>query len=378
VLDIASGPDLLRLLAVPFFGYVAWLDIRTRRVSNRTWLPLVALAVALLVWDLLRVTTGDVDPVVRQNFLVRTAISIGFVVPLAYLFWRIGGFGGADAKAFFVVALLFPVFPSYELWRWSLGPETLGWLFDPLPGATYRGTLPMVQTTVGVFSITILSNTVVMGALYPVGLAARNAAVGYFSPGMFVAKPVRWDAVTDEYGTLLRLSDRSMRESLSVSGLGAYFSFRGLDLDALRMYLRWRDVSLVQLREHPERYRHPASLPAEPGHPGDGSIPVDGWESTAGDDPDASEISTPGEMPVEESSIEDPWGAEAFLADIEGSAYGTSPEALREALDALVAEDVVWISPGIPFLVPLFVGLVLAFVYGDVLFALFEALGLAA
>jgi len=44
-------------------------------------------------------------------------------------------------------------------------------------------------------------------------------------------------------------------------------------------------------------------------------------------------------------------------------------------LETLADDDVVWISPGIPFLVPLFVGLTLAFVYGDLLFAMFRALG---
>jgi preflagellin peptidase FlaK len=73
----------------------------------------------------------------------------------------------------------------------------------------------------------------------------------------------------------------------------------------------------------------------------------------------------------------DPWGAERFLDDIEGSAYGTDAETLREALELLADADEVWISPGIPFLVPMFVGLLTALVYGDVLFSLLLALGLA-
>jgi preflagellin peptidase FlaK len=382
VLDIASGPDTLRLLAIPFFGYVAWLDIRTRRVPNRTWIPLALLAVVLLVWDVARVMTGDVDPVVQQNFYIQTLISVGFVVPLAYVFWLIGGFGGADAKAFFVVALLFPTYPSYELWRWSLDGGPVSWLLGLLPGATYFGTLPMVEPSLGVFSITILSNTVVMGALYPVALAARNVTVGYFSPGMFVAKPVRWNRATEEYGTLLQMPDRSLGESLSLSGLAAYFSFRGVDLDALRMYLRWRGLSLAELREEPDRYRNPASLPPDPNLPGDGAIPVEGWADA--DHPDEAEMTATAFGDAEPwapethlvATGEDPWGAAAFLDHIEGSAYGTSPATLREGLETLADDDVVWISPGIPFLVPLFVGLVLAFVYGDVLFAMFRALGI--
>ena len=39
----ASIPDLLRLVAVPAFAWVAYRDIETRRVPNRTWYPLPAL-----------------------------------------------------------------------------------------------------------------------------------------------------------------------------------------------------------------------------------------------------------------------------------------------------------------------------------------------
>ncbi len=376
--EFAGGPDALRLLAIPFFAYVAWLDIRTRRVPNRTWLPLAALALALLAWDILRVTTGDADPVTRQNFYVRLAISVGFVVPLAYIFWWVGGFGGADAKAFFVVAVLFPAYPVY-----TVGDETLVWLFEAVPGARYLGTLPLVEPSVGVFSLTILSNTVVIGALYPVGLAARNAAVGYISPGMLVAKPVRWDRATEEYGSLLQMPDRSLRGSLSPSGLSAYLSVRGLDLDALRMYLRWRGLSLTDLREQPDRHRNPASLPPDPNDPGDGAVPMDGWPDTADRDGTDSETTAVAFGDAEPwapethltAKADDPWGAAAFLDQLEGSAYGTSPAALREGLDALADDDVVWISPGIPFLVPMFVGIVLAFVYGDLLFGLFRVLG---
>jgi preflagellin peptidase FlaK len=70
------------------------------------------------------------------------------------------------------------------------------------------------------------------------------------------------------------------------------------------------------------------------------------------------------------------WGAEAFLEDIDGTAYGTTPTKLRGGLDVVAHEDEVWITPGIPFIVPMFVGLVLALTYGDVLFVLLQAAGL--
>ena len=351
-LSVASGPDLLRLLALPYFGYVAWRDIRTRRIPNRLWLPLAGLAAVLLIWELLAL--GGASSLERQQFLLRVAISVGFVVPLAYAFWWIGGFGGADAKAFFVIAVLFPTFPTYDVS--GLGLEIVE-------------TVPVVETAIGVFSLTILANAVLAGAAYPLGLAVKNAATGYRSPGMFVATPIAWNQATERYGSLLEFPNRRLRDDLSPSGLRAYFSWQRLDLDALRMYLAWRGSSLGELRAAPARYRDPNSLPAEPNPPGDGSIVADGGSG------DAEGRTVPAAGDAEE--YDDPWGAEAFLDSIDGSAYGTTPEQLREGLETLTSEEVVWISPGIPFLVPLFAGLALSFTYGDALFALLAAVGAA-
>ena len=96
---LGSIPDLLRLLAVPVFGWAAYRDIETRRVPNRTWAPLVVLAVLVLFWDTFAVVNGGVvgrspDPAADPFFFLQVAISLGFVAPLAYGFWLIGGFCG--------------------------------------------------------------------------------------------------------------------------------------------------------------------------------------------------------------------------------------------------------------------------------------------
>jgi preflagellin peptidase FlaK len=331
---IGSTPDLLRLLAVPVFGWTAYRDIKTRRVPNKTWLPLAVLAVILLCWDTYAVVTG---PTSGHRFFIQVALSLGLVAPLAYGFWLIGGFGGADAKAFILIAVLFPVYPTYYL-----------------AGVA----LPLAPSRVGVFSLTILSNTVLAGVVYPLGVGVSNLARGRFALAMFVGKPVAVERVTEAYGRLLETPDG--------------FTRAGLDLDALRMYLQWRGGSLAGLRADPDTYRHPESLPEEPNPPGDGSFVTDGGEPSNARR-GSPEHSSDGSAPPESSA--DPWGAEQFLDDIDGSAYGTDPETLRAALELLADADEVWVSPGIPFLVPMFAGLVTALVYGDVLYTLLTAIG---
>ncbi|MFB6222096.1 MAG: A24 family peptidase C-terminal domain-containing protein [Haloarcula sp.] len=341
---LGSIPDLLRLVAVPVFGWAAYRDVKTRRVPNRTWAPLAVLAVVLMLWDAYTVWAGPTT-VGQRLFFIRIVISLGFVIPLSYGFWLIGGFGGADAKAFMLVAVLFPVYPVYYL-----------------PSVA----LPLQQTAIGVFSLTVLSNTVLAGIAYPLGVAARNVTRGRLSLAMFIGRPVSVDSITEEYGRLLESPDGFDRD--------------GVDLDALRMYLRWRGCTLGDIRSDPTRHRLPTSLPANPNDPGDGSLATDGGDPVTGNEvtnPTATDDATAASPKADLDAVDDPWGAERFLDDIDHSAYGTSPDQLRDGLEVLITSDEVWISPGIPFLVPMFVGLVVSLTYGDVLFSLLQAVGLA-
>ncbi len=315
----ASVPDLIRLVAVPAFGYAAWTDLRTRRVTNRLWPPLVVLGLVLLGVE----GWGRVPPatVGDRLFLIRAAASVGILVPLSYLLWRVGGFGGADAKAFITVGVLLPTYPAYFL-----------------PGLA----LPVVRTATGLFSLTVVTNAVLVGAAYPLAVGARNAVDGVFAPTMFLARRVPVEELGERHGRLFEAPDGQTR--------------RGLDLDALRMYLRWRGTTLSALRSDPAGHRDPSSV-GETAAVGDGG--VDG-------------------PPVTDGGVtgDDPWAAGRF-ADEVGEPYGATPETLRDGLWVVSDPDreAVWVSPGIPFVVPTFVGLVVALTYGDLLFGLLAAVG---
>jgi preflagellin peptidase FlaK len=345
--SLGSTPDLLRLLAVPVLGWAAWRDLRTRRVPNRTWLPLLALALVTLVWDARLVAAGPAYGL--SVFLVRLGLSVGLLVPLAYGFWRLGAFGGADAKAFMLLALLFPAYPVYYL-----------------PGVA----LPLVRTVLGVFSLTVLTDTVLLGLAYPLALGSRNLLAGRFTPVAFVGLPVPWRDLESTAGRMLETP--------------AGYTRGGLDLDALRMYLRWRGLDLAALRADPS-LRNPATLPEDPHPPTDGAVQADGGAPESGPASVGGRERAPGTanasdapgVPDASGDDGDPWGAAAFLEDVDHDAYGTTPEQLRTGLDLATERETVWVSPGIPFLVPLFLGLLVALTYGDLLFALLRAVGLA-
>nr|WP_254538166.1 A24 family peptidase C-terminal domain-containing protein [Halomarina sp. BCD28] len=338
---VATVPDLLRLLAVPTFAWAAYRDLQSRRVANLTWVPLLVVGLLTLAWDVWAVL--DAPAFARRLFLIRAVVSLGVVAPLGYLFWRIGGFGGADAKALITLAVVFPTTPAYYL-PWA--------------------TLPLASSRLGVLSLTVLTNTVLVGLAFPLALGVRNALAGHRSPTMFVGKRVESASIEREYGRLLDPD----------GGL----SRGGLDLDALRMYLRWRGTSLAALRATPDAHRDPASIDRTHA-PGDGVVDPPRDVAAGGGRPvsDGGAGDGPPYPAVRRVVHDDPWGAAAFLASIDGDAYGTTPDDLREGLDALVDRDSVWLTPGLPFIVPMFVGLVVGLVLGDLLFLTLAVLGFA-
>jgi preflagellin peptidase FlaK len=367
MLGLAAGPDLLRLLVLPVFGWAAWRDVVSRRVPNEAWYPVVAVGVAALAWEWVAPPAPD------RLYLVRVAFSLGFVAPLSYLFWRVGGFGGADAKALMALSLCLPTYPTFYL----------PWV-----------ALPLRPSALGVFSLTVVTNAVLVALAYPLALGARNAVGGDWHRAMLLGRRVPATALSTAHGRLFETPEGATR--------------RGLDLDALRMYLRWRGTTLDALRADPERHRRAA--PTRTYRPGDGAVDddagpdggtasvgvggasaagrdgrvgVDGEGRAAGADGLAeSTAAVDGDGPdspaaaVDGDGLDDPWAAERFLAEA-GDAYGTTPETLREGLALVSRRDELWVSPGIPFLLPTFVGLCLGLTYGDLLVGFLVAVGAA-
>lgn len=385
---VASVPDLLRLLFVPVFAWAAYRDVQTRRLPNRLWPPLALLGLLTLAWDaVVRFPFAGYDD---RVFLIRVGFALVFLLPFSYVAYLLRAFGGADAKAMMVLALGFPITPEY-----ALPTELVAAVPPSVATALPRLSLPLYPSVLGVVAMSTLTNAVLVALLFVLGLALRNAVAGRVSLAMFVGWPTSVDDIPERYGTLLD-TDGPLPSS-------------GLDLDALRMYLRWRGCSLADLRSDPARFRDPESV-GETFAPTDGAVhrretPVrdGGGDPTATDAVDADDGTTdaaaadaddewagtgfvssktrqaesgdPAETD-ESESVHDPWAAEAFLDDVDGSAYGTTPESLREGLQTVAGQQRVWVSPGLPFVVPLFGGLLVALTYGDALTVLLQALGI--
>lgn len=179
---------------------------------------------------------------------------------------------------------------------------------------TPLGDFPLVVPEAPVFVLSVLGNTVVVGLAYPAKLLAENvSARNTQNPGLaLLGKRVETEDLHREFGRVI-----GGDETASVRRSGVFSDGGVSNIEFVRDYLEWRGIdSLTGVRGDDLRL--------------EGFVEETAWES---------------------DNIEQ------------------DEKQLRE----IARQDAVWISPGIPFVVPMFVGLVIALTYGDVLFALMRA-----
>lgn len=121
------------VLCLSFLIYASWSDYKTREVSNKVWVTFGPVALALTGSQFLVFSTQPFELII--TYVLSFAITSGLALAVFY----VGGFGGADAKAFMCIALALPIYPHSLL-------VPAGFV-SPL------------------FPITIFTNSVLLGAL---------------------------------------------------------------------------------------------------------------------------------------------------------------------------------------------------------------------
>lgn len=328
-----------RLLTLPVLAYVTYRDVRTRRVPRRIWVLLLGVALILLAASIVTAST----PSARSQLIIITTASLVLALVLAVPMALSSSLGTADALAFITIALLFPTIPYLEAGGFSL-PTT------PSP--------PL-------FFLAVLSNTVLVTLAYPSLLLLGNLRHGQLSSRLLTGRPYAWTDVLNQYGRLFTPENRVVAT--------------GIDLDALRKYLQWRNATLAEIRADRTRYRHPDTVPTTTTTIGEGTVDTNQDLTGALDAPTGeNDVHGDGGATLSETTAptRDPWGAATFITSVDTDLYGATPNQLRTALDQLAdaSTQTVWVSPGIPLLLPLFIGLLLAIFVGDLRVALLAAL----
>ncbi len=148
--------DILKILfCTPFLIYSCYSDIKTRRVTNKLWVIMLAGGSFFVLYDTYR---GGLA------YLPRLLIPAGLIFVFVYVLFQIGTFGGADAKSLIVLSILLPAYPKIYI---------------------YGVNFPLNKPLIDLFSFGIFGNAVLLTVVVPLGLAVYNLA----SMGLHIDKP---------------------------------------------------------------------------------------------------------------------------------------------------------------------------------------------
>lgn len=146
--EILNSLNLARILicsAVLLYSCVT--DWHTRRAPNMLWYVLGGAGLAM---GLLELWLRDFD-----YFLIfYLMVGVIFIYTFVYLLFRMGAFGGADAKSLIAIAIMFPLYP--ELYISGVHLPLFNNIHSP------------------VFSLSVLGNAVVVTLVVPIKVFLRN------------------------------------------------------------------------------------------------------------------------------------------------------------------------------------------------------------
>jgi len=120
------------------------LDLKERRIPDTLWKKLLAIMLPLMAIELtIRVRGVEILPLFQ----------ILIVFSIAYLLFRSNAFGGADAKAFMLLAIIFPFYPKFACF--------------PIAGDAW-----------GMFALSTLTNTILIAPVYLIYLLILKSNPG--------------------------------------------------------------------------------------------------------------------------------------------------------------------------------------------------------
>jgi len=140
--------DIYRLVfSLLILAYACYSDIKRRRVSNIVWLVMMGVGIAF---------AGYYTIEQGMSFLIPLFFSATITGAASYIFFRLGLFGAADAKALICIAVLFPTQPGFTILSHHF----------PLLGISMPVFFP--------FALIVLLNAAVLALAVPISLFFRN------------------------------------------------------------------------------------------------------------------------------------------------------------------------------------------------------------
>lgn len=291
--------------------YASYTDIQSRRVSDNVWVPGLIVGLLIIGYEF-----ATKDPYVIATEAV---VSLAVVGVISYLLYRYRIFYGADYKAFIFIAVLMPVSPEIldlPFYNYDLGSVDPRLLIDG-GASSYLADLNAHLAT-QLFGFTVLVNSSLFGFVYFLLNIYHNVRDGNFT----IKKPLRSTCarkisssdITDTHVQVIKPS-----ESDSYLGRGVEFiknGIQGVSSEFYSDYLEWhRD----------QKFNSPSDSLSD----------------------------------IEEFEIE------AFAEDSEDWIIDNPEKDKQKAMLVLDNEEV-WVTPGIPYIVPITLGVISAIVLGNI------------
>ncbi len=137
--------EILKILfCAPFLLYACYSDIKKRSVTNDVWLIMLAGSIFFILYD---VSNYGI------SYLLTLFISAGFIFIIVYIPFKIGAFGGADAKSLIVLSIILPAYPGFQAFGYAL---------------------PLNKPLVDLFALSVFGNAALLTIIVPIGLAVFN------------------------------------------------------------------------------------------------------------------------------------------------------------------------------------------------------------
>lgn len=127
MLEIVSPDGLRVILAIAMLGIACASDVKKREISDIIWIVFGAIGVSLIPFS---------ENITEE--LLKIGIAM-IVAPIAIIIWRFGLFGGADAFALIVLAVLVP---NFSLVQGTMTP------FTALTNAVLLSIIPMLVNVI--------------------------------------------------------------------------------------------------------------------------------------------------------------------------------------------------------------------------------------
>jgi preflagellin peptidase FlaK len=303
------------VILISTFIYASYLDIDSRKVPDKVWIPGALIGIGLII----------IEVILNDNLIpiAEVAVSVTLIGLIAFLLFRFRIFYGADYKAFVFIALLVPVTPDFlgfPIYSYDLGSVDPQIYFD---GNIYLFLSDLnAHIATNLFGFTVLVNSSIFGITYFFTNAYHNILDGNFRLSRPLrstcARKMETSDVPDKYVHIVMETES---QNWFIRGLQFIRNgIGGISGDFYRDYLEWH---------RNQKFNSPTD-----------------------------EIEDLEEIDLQSFAEE----SDEWIID--------SPEEDRENAEVILEKDKVWVTPGIPFIVPMTLGIIFATFIGNIWYLL--------